>query len=101
MLAGEMERGGDHVGLVRFHSLSSCSGVDRLDRALTIAQMQGKFQLQVFPMSGHCIHEDQPDDVASQIAQYLLRFRLCERAAAAEYVFVADRGEGLVSQGHL
>ena len=35
-------------------------GVDRLDRDLTIGQMQGKFQMQVLPQCGHAVHEDQP-----------------------------------------
>ena len=36
------------------------AGVDRLDKELTIAQMQGKFQMQVFAGAGHSIHEDAP-----------------------------------------
>jgi hypothetical protein len=34
------------------------AGVDRLDGPLTMAQMQGKFQLSVLPGVGHCIQED-------------------------------------------
>ena len=36
------------------------AGMDRLDTALTVGQMQGKFQLSCMPQSGHAIHEDQP-----------------------------------------
>ena len=36
------------------------AGMDRLDTALTVGQMQGKFQLTCMPQSGHAIHEDQP-----------------------------------------
>jgi protein phosphatase methylesterase 1 len=36
------------------------AGTDRLDKELMIGQMQGKYQLQVFPDSGHFIQEDQP-----------------------------------------
>ncbi len=36
------------------------AGTDRLDRDLTIGQMQGKFQLDVLPEAGHCVHEDRP-----------------------------------------
>ena len=31
------------------------TGTDRLDTPLTIAQMQGKFQLVLLPNAGHCI----------------------------------------------
>ena len=47
------------------------AGMDRLDKDLTIGQMQGKFQLQVLPQTGHAIHEDVPDRVAEVIAHSL------------------------------
>lgn len=34
------------------------AGTDRLDTALTVGQMQGKFQLVVLPSVGHTIQED-------------------------------------------
>jgi len=34
------------------------AGTDRLDKTLTIGQMQGKFQLEVLPQAGHVIQED-------------------------------------------
>lgn len=34
------------------------AGTDRLDKTLLIGQMQGKFQLEILPQAGHCIHED-------------------------------------------
>nr|BAC85574.1 unnamed protein product [Homo sapiens] len=40
------------------------AGVDRLDKDLTIGQMQGKFQMQVLPQCGHAVHEDAPDKVS-------------------------------------
>ncbi|KAL1971727.1 hypothetical protein VTN31DRAFT_1815 [Thermomyces dupontii] len=46
------------------------AGTDRLDTELTIGQMQGKYQLQIFPLSGHFIQEDMP----SQTAQVLVDF---------------------------
>uniref|UniRef100_A0A8C7NK14 Protein phosphatase methylesterase 1 n=1 Tax=Oncorhynchus mykiss TaxID=8022 RepID=A0A8C7NK14_ONCMY len=39
------------------------AGVDRLDKDLTIGQMQGKFQMQVLPQCGHAVHEDAPEKV--------------------------------------
>uniref|UniRef100_A0AAQ6IQQ0 Protein phosphatase methylesterase 1 n=1 Tax=Anabas testudineus TaxID=64144 RepID=A0AAQ6IQQ0_ANATE len=41
------------------------AGVDRLDKDLTIGQMQGKFQMQVLPQCGHAVHEDAPEKVSS------------------------------------
>lgn len=52
------------------------AGVDRLDRDLTVGQMQGKFQMQVLPQVGHAIHEDSPDKVAEVLASFLTRNKL-------------------------
>ncbi|XP_068719522.1 protein phosphatase methylesterase 1-like [Montipora capricornis] len=54
------------------------AGIDRLDRELTIGQMQGKFQMQVLPRCGHCVHEDAPDKVAEVVVSYLVRLKLAE-----------------------
>jgi len=54
------------------------AGVDRLDRDLTVGQMQGKFQMLVLPQVGHAIQEDSPDKVAEAIAQFLVRNRLAD-----------------------
>lgn len=52
------------------------AGVDRLDKELTVGQMQGKFQMMVLPQSGHTVHEDHPDKVADVLATFLVRNRL-------------------------
>jgi len=49
------------------------AGVDRLDRELTVGQMQGKFQMQVLPQAGHAVHEDLPDRVADVVAAFAVR----------------------------
>ncbi|KIW04155.1 uncharacterized protein PV09_04962 [Verruconis gallopava] len=49
------------------------AGTDRLDKELMIGQMQGKFQLQVFPAAGHFIQEDLPDRTAEVIAEFFKR----------------------------
>ncbi|EFJ40833.1 hypothetical protein VOLCADRAFT_77814 [Volvox carteri f. nagariensis] len=54
------------------------AGTDRLDRALTIGQMQGKFQLILMPTAGHAIHEDEPDRAAEHLLGFLRRFRVGE-----------------------
>ncbi|KAK0170164.1 hypothetical protein PV328_010761 [Microctonus aethiopoides] len=54
------------------------AGIDRLDRELTVGQMQGKFQMQVLPACGHAVHEDVPDRVAEVIATFMVRHKLAE-----------------------
>jgi protein phosphatase methylesterase 1 len=49
------------------------AGTDRLDKELMIGQMQGKYQLQVFPDAGHFVHEDQPARTAQVIADFFKR----------------------------
>lgn len=57
------------------------AGVDRLDRELTVGQMQGKFQMQVLPACGHAVHEDVPDKVAEAIATFMVRHKFAEAAS--------------------
>lgn len=49
------------------------AGTDRLDKELMIGQMQGKYQLQVFPDAGHFIQEDQPVKTANVVADFYRR----------------------------
>jgi len=57
------------------------AGVDRLDRELTVGQMQGKFQMQVLPACGHAVHEDVPDKVAEAVATFMVRHKFAEPAS--------------------
>ncbi|KAF6777863.1 hypothetical protein AHF37_02807 [Paragonimus kellicotti] len=52
------------------------AGVDRLDKDLTIGQMQGKFQLHVFPKCGHAVHEDVPDKVAELDRTVVIEYKV-------------------------
>ncbi|XP_004299853.1 PREDICTED: protein phosphatase methylesterase 1 [Fragaria vesca subsp. vesca] len=52
------------------------AGTDRLDRTLTIGQMQGKFQMVVVRHTGHAIQEDVPDEFASLIINFISRNRI-------------------------
>ncbi|XP_059210947.1 protein phosphatase methylesterase 1-like [Centropristis striata] len=54
------------------------AGIDRLDRDLTIGQMQGRFMMQVLPPCGHAVQEDKPDKVADAVASFLLRHKFAE-----------------------
>eukprot|EP00057_Strongylocentrotus_purpuratus_P031100 XP_783591.3 PREDICTED: protein phosphatase methylesterase 1 [Strongylocentrotus purpuratus] len=60
------------------------AGVDRLDKDLTIGQMQGKFQMQVLPQCGHAVHEDQPHKVADALATFITRHKFAEAIGAFE-----------------
>ncbi|KAJ9562898.1 hypothetical protein OSB04_008058 [Centaurea solstitialis] len=52
------------------------AGTDRLDRALTIGQMQGKFQMVVVRHTGHAIQEDVPEEFASLVLNFIARNRI-------------------------
>ncbi|KAM4546942.1 protein phosphatase methylesterase 1 isoform 2-T2 [Fundulus diaphanus] len=54
------------------------AGVDRLDKDLTIGQMQGKFQMQVLSQCGHTVHEDAPEKVADALATFMVRHKFTE-----------------------
>jgi len=49
------------------------AGTDRLDKDLTIGQMQGKFQMKVLPAVGHIVQEDAPKQVAQVIYEFVER----------------------------
>ncbi|XP_072143843.1 protein phosphatase methylesterase 1 isoform X1 [Dermacentor andersoni] len=65
------------------------AGVDRLDKDLTIGQMQGKFQMQVLPQCGHAVHEDVPGKVAEAVATFLVRNKFAEPTANFQQTFPA------------
>ncbi|KAJ2781852.1 Protein phosphatase methylesterase 1 [Coemansia javaensis] len=46
------------------------AGTDRLDKELLIAQMQGRFQLELLPAAGHTIQEDLPERVGDILAAF-------------------------------
>lgn len=49
------------------------AGTDRLDKELMIGQMQGKYQLQVFPEAGHFVQEDVPEKTAQLLIEFWKR----------------------------
>ena len=50
------------------------AGTDRLDKALSIAHMQGRFQLSIVYGTGHFMQEDKPGEVANTIITFFTRF---------------------------
>merc|ERR1712226_1560825 len=59
------------------------AGVDRLDKDLTVAQMQGKFQMLVLPKAGHAVHEDLPNRVADALATFIQRNKMAPTVETA------------------
>ena len=49
------------------------AGTERLDKPMTIGQMQGKFQMLIFPESGHLIQEDSPEKLADAMMEFWKR----------------------------
>ncbi|KAI9741083.1 MAG: Protein phosphatase methylesterase 1 [Cirrosporium novae-zelandiae] len=49
------------------------AGTDRLDKELTIGQMQGKYQLILFPDAGHFVQEDLPTRTAEALVEFFRR----------------------------
>ncbi|XP_025409372.1 protein phosphatase methylesterase 1 [Sipha flava] len=49
------------------------ANIDRMDKDLTVGQMQGKFEMQVLARVGHAVQEDDPDKVASILSNFLVR----------------------------
>ncbi|RJE19993.1 hypothetical protein PHISCL_07664 [Aspergillus sclerotialis] len=73
------------------------AGTDRLDKELMIGQMQGKYQLQVFPEAGHFIQEDQPVKTAQVLVDF---FRRNDRGALVLPPKVADmQAEAAMKKG--
>lgn len=52
------------------------AGTDRLDKELTIAQMQGKFVFKVLSKVGHVVQEDDPQRTAAVLIDFIERFQL-------------------------
>lgn len=49
---------------------------DRMDKELTIAQMQGKFHLASMFEVGHTIQEDAPDELAKKVSEFITTFKI-------------------------
>ncbi|XP_059147254.1 protein phosphatase methylesterase 1-like isoform X3 [Physella acuta] len=60
------------------------AGPDRLDKDLTIGQMQGKFQMNLLPQCGHAVHEDVPERVADILANFMMRHKLTDAIGSFE-----------------
>ena len=52
------------------------AGIERMDKDLTITQMQGKYKLSIVRGVGHFMHEDKPEDVMKEIKDFIATFRI-------------------------
>ncbi len=52
------------------------AGIERMDKDLTIAQMQGKYKLSIMRNVGHIMHEDKPDEAMKFIKEFVKTFRI-------------------------
>ena len=52
------------------------AGIERMDKDLTIAQMQGKYKLSILRNVVHIMHEDKPEEVMKVIKDFITTFRI-------------------------
>jgi protein phosphatase methylesterase 1 len=77
---------------VRVPKLLLLAGAERMDKELTIAQMQGKFKLKVIYDTGHSIQEDNYMETAKACYGFLQMFRI--PITTSELEFIAKNGVG-------
>jgi len=61
---------------IRIPKLLLLAAADRMDKELTIAQMQGKFKLLVINDVGHIIHEDNPKKTGEVVDNFVKTFKI-------------------------
>lgn len=59
----------------RVPKILAIASPDRLDKEMTIAHMQGKFQLEVSYHTSHHVHEDDPRGIAAILLNFNNRYR--------------------------
>eukprot|EP00884_Botryococcus_braunii_P014509 jgi/Botrbrau1/23059/Bobra.0243s0002.1 len=64
---------------VRVPRLVLMSREGRFTNDLVVAQMQGKYQLQMLPLAGYAIHEDDPELIAQKLEDFMTFFQVGER----------------------
>jgi len=60
---------------VIFFASTGEEATSKMTTELVTAHMQGKFQLEMFPQSGHCIQEDDPEEFVEKIHHILKRLK--------------------------
>ena len=49
------------------------AGAERMDKDLTVAHMQGKYEMNVIADCGHVIQEDQPGKLVEKVLEFIVR----------------------------
>ena len=68
---------------------------DRMDKELTIAQMEGKFKLVTMFDVGHTIQEDAPEELAAKFKEFITTFRI-KTKYNEKTVIIAANGKEIV-----
>jgi protein phosphatase methylesterase 1 len=85
LLASEVYWSGWYSGLsslflsLRCPKLLLLASVDRLDREMSVGQMQGKLQVEVVRGCGHAVQEDQPRETARLMLDWMRRQQMQRR----------------------
>ena len=74
------------------------AGSERMDKELTIAQMQGKFSMKVIHDCGHVIQEDQPAQVAHSIQEFIDVFKFPTDYAEQRFIINASGKKILIGR---
>lgn len=61
---------------MRIPKILMLAGVERMDKDLTVAQMQGRFKLSIVPNVGHIIQEDNPKRTMEIFEEYVSTFKI-------------------------
>ena len=64
------------------------AGIERMDKDLTIAQMQGKYKLSIMRNVGHIMHEDKPDEAMKFIKDFVRTFRITAKETEKKTIIV-------------
>jgi len=69
---------------------------DRMDKELTIAQMEGKFKLVSMFDVGHTIQEDAPEELAAKFKEFINTFRIQTKYNQKRVIIGANGKEILI-----
>jgi pimeloyl-ACP methyl ester carboxylesterase len=90
------------VGLDRMFLSAPCprlllvAKTDRLDKAMTVAHMQGSFQLELVRDAGHYLMEDTPEQAAVVLQRFLGRIEASQAQLCARLEAAAAKGAALL-----
>ena len=77
---------------IRIPKLLLLAGAERMDKELTIAQMQGKFKLKVIYDTGHSIQEDNFVETGKACYHFLENFKI--PLSLSDQQWIAQHGIG-------